>query len=104
MSYRTRIAEAIANLKGRSPGSTDLAIKKCVRACMPADEEWKNSVFLNALKKMVSDGDLVQTDDRYMFSQKFWEENIQKKSAGARKDVAVSTSLYQFNVLLNDNK
>ncbi|EJK63397.1 hypothetical protein THAOC_15944, partial [Thalassiosira oceanica] len=90
-SYRTRIVEAIVNLKARSPGSNSLTIKKCVRANMPADEEWTNSVFLNALKKMVADGDLVQTEDHYMFSQKFWEEKVQK-SAGASKDAAAVSS------------
>ena len=91
-SYRARIVEAIANLKARSPGSTALAIKRCVRANMPADEEWTNSVFLNALKKMVADGDLVQTDDNYMFSQKFLEKSIQKKSASADTDTAAVSS------------
>ncbi|EJK45461.1 hypothetical protein THAOC_35922, partial [Thalassiosira oceanica] len=95
-NYRTRIVEAIVKLKARSPGSNSLTIKECVRAYMPADEEWTNSVFLNALKMMVTDGDLVQTGDRYMFSQEFWEENIQKKSAGARMDAE-----YIYNVMID---
>ena len=96
-SYRTRIAEAIADLKDRSPGSTSRTIKKCVQTNMPADEEWKKSMFLKGLKKMVADGDLVQTDDYYMFSRKFLEEK--KKSAGAPNDAAVScrSILFKYN-------
>ena len=79
MSYKSGIIAAITELKDRT-GSSSIAIKKHMQANLPADKKWLNGMFLNALKKAVADGDLVQVKNSYKLSADY-----KKKAAAASK-------------------
>ena len=79
MSYKSGIIGAITELKDRT-GSSSIAIKKHMQANLPADKKWMNGTYLNALKKMVADGDLKQVKASYKLSADF-----KKKAAAASK-------------------
>ena len=103
-SYRALIADAIVKLKDRTPGSTACSIKKHMEANMSEDEMMINSVFRDALKKMVAEGELSQAGECYMFNEKFLA-NGKKKSASAdgtdTKKAAVSSGCIR---LVNANQ
>merc|ERR1712244_118529 len=79
MGYKTGIIAAITELKDRT-GSSSIAIKKHMQANLPKDKKWLNGMFLNALKKAVADGDLVQVKNSYKLSADF-----KKKAKAAAK-------------------
>ena len=79
MSYKAGIFAAVAELKDRT-GSSSIAIKKHMQANLPKDKKWLNGMFLNALKKAVADGDLVQVKGSYKLSPEY-----KKKAAAAAK-------------------
>ena len=61
VSYKAGIYEAIAELKDR-PGSSMIAIKRCMKVKLPNDQQWQNQVFLSMLKVAVAKGDLLQNE------------------------------------------
>ncbi|KAL7527076.1 hypothetical protein ACHAXR_001789, partial [Thalassiosira sp. AJA248-18] len=65
--YRTGIITAITELKQRV-GSSSYTIKKHMQDTMPPNKKWLNGMYLNALKKAVSVGDLVQNKGKYKLS------------------------------------
>ncbi len=79
MSYKAGIVAAITELKDRT-GSSSIAIKKHMQANLPKDKKWLNGMFLNALKKAVADGDLMQIKSSYKLSADY-----KKKAAAASK-------------------
>ena len=79
MSYKSGIITAITELKDRT-GSSSIAVKKHMQANLPADKKWLNGMFLNALKKAVADGNLVQIKSSYKLSPDY-----KKKAAAASK-------------------
>ena len=85
MSYKAGIFAAITALADRTPGSSSIAIKKHMQANLPADKKWMNTMYLNALKKAVADGELVQTKNSYKLSK--------AKKASKPKKKAVSNSI-----------
>ncbi|KAL3773368.1 hypothetical protein ACHAW5_006458 [Stephanodiscus triporus] len=66
-TYRLGIMDAITSLKDRT-GSSSIAIRKRMQACIPADKNWTNHIFLGELKKMVAIGILMRTKDCYKIS------------------------------------
>ena len=88
MSYKAGIITAITELNDRSrSGSSSAAIKKHMQANLASDKKWLNKQFLNALKKMVADGDLVQTKNSYKFSADY-KKAAKKKQGGKKKKAA----------------
>lgn len=67
MSYKKGIIAAIMEINDRS-GSSSIAIKKQMLVDFPAGKKWNHTLFLNALKKAVSDGDVVQVKRSYKLS------------------------------------
>ena len=68
-SYREGIISAITQLKDRSPGSSSIAIKKCMQSNFPLDKKWQNHIYLSTLKKLVlSNSDIIQTKGAYKLS------------------------------------
>ena len=67
MSYKAGIFAAITALADRT-GSSSIAIKKHMQANLPADKKWMNTMYLNALKKAVADGELNQTKNSVFVS------------------------------------
>ena len=90
MSYKSGIITAITELKDRT-GSSSIAIKKHMQANLPADKKWLNGTFLNALKKAVTDGDLVQIKSSYKLSPEFKKAAVaasKPKKAAPKKKTA----------------
>src|SRR6056300_12436 len=58
---------AITELKDRL-GSSIHKIKQYIQSTMPPNKKWLNSVYLNTLKKMVADCELVQVKNSYKLS------------------------------------
>jgi histone H1/5 len=87
MSYKAGIVEAITELKDRT-GSSSIAIKKHMQAKMPSDKKWLNSTFVEALRKAVADGDLVQVKGSYKLSSKYKEKIAAKKAKLGNKGTA----------------
>ena len=84
MSYKAGIFTAITELKDRT-GSSSIAIKKHMQADMPKGKEWKNTVYLKALKKAVADGELTQNKGSYKLSAKTKAAKPKKKAAPKKK-------------------
>jgi histone H1/5 len=84
MSYKAGIIKAITELKDRT-GSSSIAIKKHMQADMPKGKEWKNTVYLKALKKAVADGELTQNKGSYKLSAKTKAAKPKKKAAPKKK-------------------
>ena len=88
MSYKAGIIAAITELKDRT-GSSSIAIKKHMQANLPADKKWLNGMFLNALKKTVADGDLVQIKSSYKLSPDYKKKvtaALKPKKAAPKKN------------------
>mmetsp|Transcript_42068 Transcript_42068/g.75860 ORF Transcript_42068/g.75860 Transcript_42068/m.75860 type:complete len:299 (-) Transcript_42068:1879-2775(-) len=66
-AYKAGIITAITHLNDRT-GSSIHGIKKQMQANIPATKKWLNGMFLNALKRMVLKGDLVQIKSSYKLS------------------------------------
>ena len=83
-SYREGIISAITQLKDRSPGSSSIAIKKCMQSNFPLDKKWQNHIYLSTLKKLVSGGDIIQTKGAYKLSVQLKAKvNASKKKKNA---------------------
>ena len=57
-----------------------------MQAILPADKKWLNGMFLEALKKAVADGNLIQAEDAYRISA---NNKKDAKAASKPKNVAV---------------
>mmetsp|Transcript_11375 Transcript_11375/g.16502 ORF Transcript_11375/g.16502 Transcript_11375/m.16502 type:complete len:209 (+) Transcript_11375:129-755(+) len=63
MLYRAEIIKAIESLKDHIVGSNLAAIQKHVKASIPSDAKWSNTLFLTALWALVDKGDVIQVND-----------------------------------------
>ena len=79
-NYKAGILHVISSLNDRN-GSSSIAIKKHMQTGLPKDIKFDIKRFLEALKKAVADGDLVQVKNFYKLSAEYKEKETKTNAA-----------------------